>query len=197
MKRNLFLLFVLILCLILPATQALSGRGCCSRHGGVAQCDCASGRYQCRDGTISPSCTCDCGQQSQPKQASPQAATTSTYPSPSNSPTSSSTHKHHEKYYQERWCNEQGGQIEVVLADGTRCDCLTKDYAVEFDFGPKWAEAIGQSLYYSIQTGKTPGIGLILESQNDYKYWIRLNTIIDHFKLPIKTWQVGEASSIQ
>jgi hypothetical protein len=29
--------------------------------------------------------------------------------------------EHPEKWYQERWCREQGGQIEVVLPDKTRC----------------------------------------------------------------------------
>ena len=53
-------------------------------------------------------------------------------------------HKHPEKWYQERWCAENGGEAEVVLADRTRCDCLTSTNAVELDFGPKWAEAIGQ-----------------------------------------------------
>jgi hypothetical protein len=33
--------------------------------------------------------------------------------------------EHPEKWYQERWCREQGGQIEVVLPDKTRCDCVT------------------------------------------------------------------------
>jgi hypothetical protein len=42
----------------------------------------------------------------------------------------------------------------VVLPDGTRCDCLTDTHAIEFDFGNKWAEAIGQSAYYALQTGK-------------------------------------------
>lgn len=99
-------------------------------------------------------------------------------------------HLHHEKYYQDRWCTQQGGKSEVVLADRTRCDCLTDTHAVEFDFGKKWAEAIGQSLYYSIQTGKRAGIVLILEEQKDYKYWIRLNTVIDEYKLPIEVWIV-------
>jgi len=98
---------------------------------------------------------------------------------------------HFEKWYQQRWCQERGGQAEVTLADRTRCDCLTSTHAIEFDFGDKWAEAIGQSLYYSIQTGKRAGIVLILEVPEDYKYWIRLNTIIKHFKLPIDCWQVG------
>lgn len=63
-------------------------------------------------------------------------------------------HEHPEKWYQERWCKEHGGKAEVMLEDRTRCDCLTKSHAIEFDFGPKWAESIGQALYYSIQTGK-------------------------------------------
>ena len=43
--------------------------------------------------------------------------------------------EHPEKWYQERWCREQGGQIEVVLPDRTRCDCVTDTHAIEFDFG--------------------------------------------------------------
>lgn len=98
---------------------------------------------------------------------------------------------HPERWYQQQWCEQQGGQTEVVLPDRTRCDCLTSTYAVEFDFGNKWAEAIGQALHYAIQTGKKAGIVLILEKEKDRKYWIRLNTIIQHYDLPIDTWQIG------
>ena len=92
---------------------------------------------------------------------------------------------HPEKWYQNQHCK---GQIEVVLPDKTRCDCLTDTHAIEYDFAKKWTEAIGQSLYYSLQTGKRAGIVLISESPKDYKYWLRLNSTIDHFKLPIDTW---------
>jgi hypothetical protein len=98
---------------------------------------------------------------------------------------------HPEKWYQAQWCQDNNGQVEVVLPDRTRCDCLTSTHAIEFDFGSKWAESIGQALYYSIQTGKRAGVVLILEKQKDYKYWIRLNTIIDHYGLPIDVWKVG------
>ena len=27
------------------------------------------------------------------------------------------------------------GQVEVMLPDGTRCDCVTDTHAIEFDFG--------------------------------------------------------------
>lgn len=98
---------------------------------------------------------------------------------------------HPERHYQEAWCQDHGGQVEVRLPDKTRCDCLTKTHAIEFDFGNKWAESIGQALYYSIQTGKRAGVVLILERPGDYRYWIRLNTVIEHYGLPIDTWKVG------
>ncbi len=97
---------------------------------------------------------------------------------------------HPEKWYQERWCSKNNGQAEVTLPDRTRCDCLTSTHAIEFDFGSQWAEAIGQALYYSLQTGKRAGVVLILEKPKDRKYWIRLNSTIEHFNLPIDAWIV-------
>lgn len=94
---------------------------------------------------------------------------------------------HKERWYQEKFCP---GKTEVVMPDRTRCDCITSKNAIEFDFGSKWAEAVGQSLNYGLQTGKRPGIYLILESEKDYKYWIRLNTVIENYNLPIDTWKV-------
>ncbi len=103
--------------------------------------------------------------------------------------------EHPEKWYQERWCKQNNGQIEVVLPDRTRCDCVTDTHAIEFDFGHNWAEAVGQSSYYSIQTKKKAGIVLILETAGDRKYWIRLKTTIEHFDMPIDTWSVGNAAN--
>ena len=96
--------------------------------------------------------------------------------------------EHPEKWYQRKWCEAHKGQVEVVLPDGTRCDCVTETHAIEFDFGDNWAEAVGQSAYYSIQTNKKAAIVLILEIVTDRKFWIRLNTTIERFNLPIDTW---------
>jgi hypothetical protein len=98
-----------------------------------------------------------------------------------------------EKDYQQEWCTQHQGQAEIRLPDGTRCDCIaTIDgvvYAIEFDFGSKWAEAIGQSLYYAVQTRKIPGIVLILENEKDYKYYIRLNTTLKYHHLDyVRVW---------
>ena len=46
----------LIIILIYPIAVNAK-RGCCSHHGGVAGCS-QNGRQVCRDGTLSPSCTC-------------------------------------------------------------------------------------------------------------------------------------------
>ena len=106
------------------------------------------------------------------------------------SPSVEARRLHLEKEYQSVWCLAQGGKMEVTQADKTRVDCLTDTHAIEFDFGAKWAEAIGQSLYYAIQTGKEPGVVLILEKDEDSRYWKRLNKTIDQRNLNIKTWQM-------
>ena len=103
-------------------------------------------------------------------------------------------HQHPEKWYQDKWCHEKGGQQEVILPDKTRADCITTTNAVEVEFGRNWAESIGQSLFYSLQTGKRAGIVLVLESVDDRRYWYRLNSVIQEFKLPIDAWATGEGA---
>lgn len=78
-----------------------------------------------------------------------------------------------EKEYVNAYCN---GQIEYRLPDKTRVDCLTDKYAIEFDFGNKWAESVGQSLYYAKKTGKKPAVALILKKEKDKKYINRIKT---------------------
>ena len=84
---------------------------------------------------------------------------------------------HPEAWYQERWCKKQGGVTEFHLLDRTRVDCLLDGYAVEVDFAGKWAEAIGQSLYYASQTQREPGVVLILESLDDLRYVERIQAV--------------------
>ncbi len=94
---------------------------------------------------------------------------------------------HKEKWYQGKYCQ---GVVEHRLPDRTRVDCLTETHAIEYDFGSKWAEAIGQALYYAFQTNKRAGVVLIIEKPKHLKYWYRLNSVIDYYKLPIDTWKV-------
>lgn len=99
-------------------------------------------------------------------------------------------HAHSKKWYQESWCREHGGTLDATLPDQTRADCVTNTHAVAFEFAPDWAKALGHALYYSLQTGKKPGVVLVVEDEKqDLRYWIRLNTTILHFKLPVETWE--------
>ena len=88
-----------------------------------------------------------------------------------------------ESYYVNQWCTSDFGRKEAVLWDMTRVDCLAKDYAIEFDFAKKWAESIGQSLYYSKMTGKQPAIVLIMTSLTDYKYLKRIERLDNGIKV--------------
>ena len=93
-----------------------------------------------------------------------------------------------ERHYQNKWCTM--GKVEFRLKDNTRVDCLTDDFAIEFDFAHKWPEAVGQSLHYSFMTNRRPGIVLIMKSDNDMKYWKRMNNIIWDYRLPINVWMI-------
>lgn len=95
-------------------------------------------------------------------------------------------HIHKENVYQNQWCKQYNGQTEVKLQDGTRVDCLTGNYAVEFDFASKWAECIGQSLHYADLTGKKPACVLIIEKKKDWKHYKKLRSSAK--KHGIKAW---------
>ena len=96
-----------------------------------------------------------------------------------------STTKHHEAYYQEILCRDLNGEMEYRLEDRTRVDCLTQKYAIEVDFAKKWAESIGQSLYYAEMTGKEPAVGLIIDSDRDQRYLRRLRRMADVYHIKI------------
>jgi hypothetical protein len=77
--------------------------------------------------------------------------------------------------YVEAYCPQWGGEIEHILEDRTRVDCLTDTHAIEFDWCKKWAEAIGQALYYSKMTGRAPVVVLICKPSE--------KRFVDRFKL--------------
>ncbi len=93
-------------------------------------------------------------------------------------------HLHLEKDYQTYWCNANHGVMEYKLPDYTRVDCLTNNHAIEFDFAPKVYESVGQALYYSLMTGKRPGIVLIIENPDtECKYVNRLKAIANKYNI--------------
>lgn len=96
-----------------------------------------------------------------------------------------------ESRYQEAWCNKMGGVMEYRLDDGTRVDCVAGDYAVEVDFAPKFYEAIGQSLFYALKTGKQAGVVIILEKSTDSRYLDRLYSVARAER--IRVWTITPA----
>jgi len=96
--------------------------------------------------------------------------------------------KKSEAFYRDGICKKWNGTPEYTLDDGARVDCLTDQYAVEFDFSNKWAEAVGQSLYYSMKTGKKAGIVLIMNGNNSQAHLERLKEVIRHYRLDVKIW---------
>ena len=93
-----------------------------------------------------------------------------------------------EAYYSEKFCNEMSGQSEYVLKDLSRVDCLTDTHAFEVDWaeGMKVYEAIGQSLYYSSETGKLPGILLLIRKENSEKHIEKVQKVNKFHDLDIK-----------
>ncbi|MHC1791796.1 hypothetical protein [Solidesulfovibrio sp.] len=106
-------------------------------------------------------------------------------------------HLHKERYYQNIWCAQNTGTLEVRLPGGLRIDCETETHAVEVDFAPKWAEAVGQSLAYAAATGKRPGILLILERPTDERHLAKLHALIDYYGVPIDVWTIEPAEEAQ
>ena len=99
-----------------------------------------------------------------------------------------------ERVYQQLWCDKYNGIMEYTLPDKTRVDCVTKNYAVEFDFAPKWAEAVGQSLYYGIMTNKKPAVVLIIENPSDWKYYHRIKKVAEFINFTL--WYIPPKTDI-
>ena len=96
--------------------------------------------------------------------------------------------EHPERHYQEKAAKELGGKLEVQVPDG-RVDIVTDDYAIEVEFAAKWKQAIGQALWYAMQTNKKAGIVIVCENADEANAAIRLESVIEKHKLPIKVWR--------
>jgi len=96
-----------------------------------------------------------------------------------------------ESDYQAYVLEELGGESEYDLSDGTRVDILTRTHAIEIDYAYKWAEAVGQSLYYAEMAERDPGIVLILARRDNYKAYIKRILLMAR-KYKITVWTVDE-----
>ncbi|MBO6273792.1 hypothetical protein J6O48_13590 [bacterium] len=75
------------------------------------------------------------------------------------------------------------GIVEYQLSDRTRVDCLTDEYAIEYDWAKKWAESIGQAMYYSKMTGKKPAVAIIIKNPEERVYINRIKKANSDIKI--------------
>ena len=96
-------------------------------------------------------------------------------------------HMHNESSYQHAYCFAHSGTEEYQNPDFTRVDCLTDEFAIEFDFANKWAESIGQALHYQLMTGKKAKVVLILEKpQLQMVYYNRIKKLADVYNFEVE-----------
>ena len=82
-----------------------------------------------------------------------------------------------------------GGEAEVRLSDGTRCDIILYDLAIEVDWAKKWPEAVGQCLHYSRLVGKRPGILLLTRGKpTEDKYLDDCRNVCRMIDITMLTW---------
>jgi len=95
-------------------------------------------------------------------------------------------HLHKEKIYQMYWADENDAiATEYILPDRTRVDIVTNEYAIEVDFASKWAESIGQSLYYAEMMKLKPAVLLIVEEMKDMKFVYRIKVLCDKYDIKL------------
>lgn len=107
----------------------------------------------------------------------------------------SAAHAQTESEIRDRLCGhmerEKPFEKRRIQGKPAAIDCFNERHAIEIDWGPKWAEAVGQSLYYASQTGREPGIILICNEGKelrclDYKY--RLEAALAFGKIKATVW---------
>ena len=81
------------------------------------------------------------------------------------------------------------GMPEYLLPDKARVDILTQTEAIEVDWAHKWAEGIGQALYYGAMTKRTPVVLLLMSAADEERYLVRVRAVIDaHARTRLTLW---------
>lgn len=91
---------------------------------------------------------------------------------------------------------EMGGQAEARTPDGSRVDILTKDTAWEVDWcsSGKWAQGIGQALYYGLATNRKPGLILLQKDpERERRYYLRALAVCAKYGVTLKVVLVPRA----
>ncbi len=89
------------------------------------------------------------------------------------------THAQTEAWYVTEIARHLDGQTEVKVENG-RVDIVTRTHAIEVERASNWKHAIGQSLWYALQTNLSPGIVLLVLDAEDWKMGLRLNSTLQY-----------------
>jgi len=96
-----------------------------------------------------------------------------------------------------RWGKSASIDLERTLWDGTRVDICTDNNAIEVDWAHKWAEAIGQALYYGGEMAKKPTILLLLEDAvKERAYVYRACTVCRKHNIDVWLYDTTEKTLI-
>ena len=89
------------------------------------------------------------------------------------------------------WCEKHGGESQKRMPNGTWADCVTEEFAVEFDFGRgmKPYECAGQAFRYADLIGKRPLCVLIMATDISARQFLRA---IDKVASPVQVACVDE-----
>ncbi len=82
---------------------------------------------------------------------------------------------------------EIGGEPEHRTSDGSRVDILTDSHAWEVEWADKWAEAVGQVLFYSEATHKPPAILMLMRDSSDIRPYLRCRIVCTRLDIPLHT----------
>ena len=92
-----------------------------------------------------------------------------------------------EAFYAGLFC--YGMDRQVATSEGTIADCVSDTHAIEVDFTPKWAEAIGQSLHYAEQLQRRAGVILVCTNPGlCFAHTNRVRRIVEYNELNITIW---------
>lgn len=94
--------------------------------------------------------------------------------------------KRDERWWSAWWAERNGGEANhYIEADGSFADAITDSHIVEVEWAPKWKHSIGQALNYAAYRQQRAKIVLLLEEEDEQRYFLRCKSIVILYGLPI------------
>ena len=92
-----------------------------------------------------------------------------------------------------RLAAKYSAQVEVRLPDDSRVDLLSDTHAIEVDWAPKWAEAVGQAIHYSLLADKKPAVILLLrDPATEWRHLVRAAQVCGRLGIVLYVEPVSE-----